>query len=51
MSGKMVKGLEDIVGAEFVSTRADVLLTYSQTASMAVEPVIPVAVVRPANTT
>jgi glycolate oxidase len=42
--------LEEIVGVEFVSTRADVLLTYSQTASMAVEPVIPAAVVRPANT-
>ena len=51
MSGKMIKSMEEIVGSEYVSTRADVLLTYSQTASMAVEPVIPVAVVRPANAT
>ncbi len=50
MSGKLIKELETIVGSEFVSTRADVLLTYSQTASMAIEPVIPVAVVRPGNT-
>lgn len=45
----MIKELEEIVGEEFVSTRQDVLLTYSQTASMAIEPVIPIAVVRPAN--
>ena len=51
MSGKMIKEFEEIVGSEFVSTRADVLLTYSQTASMAIEPVIPTAVIRPANDT
>lgn len=51
MSGKMIKEFEEIVGSEFVSTRADVLLTYSQTASMAIEPVVPTAVIRPANDT
>ncbi|MHA1943736.1 MAG: FAD-binding oxidoreductase [Candidatus Thorarchaeota archaeon] len=51
MNEKIVKRFENIVGAEFVSTRPDVLLTYSQTASMAYKPVIPAAVVRPANTT
>ena len=51
MSGKMIKEFEEIVGSEFVSTRADVLLTYSQTASMAIEPVIPTAVIRPAKDT
>jgi len=50
MNEKIIKKFEEIVGVEFVSTRADVLLTYSQTASLAVEPVIPAAVVRPANT-
>jgi glycolate oxidase len=49
MNVKIVKRFEEIVGTEFVSTRPDVLLTYSQTASMAVEPIIPAAVVRPAN--
>jgi Fe-S oxidoreductase len=52
MNEKIIKRLEDIVGAEFVSTRADALLTYSHKASMAVKPVIPaVVVVRPANAT
>jgi FAD/FMN-containing dehydrogenase len=51
MNEKLVKRFEEIVGPEFVSTKPDVLLTYSQTASMAVKPVIPVAVVRPANPT
>ncbi|NHI88647.1 MAG: FAD-binding oxidoreductase [Candidatus Thorarchaeota archaeon] len=46
---KIAKEFENAVGAEYVSTRPDVLLTYSQTASMAVEPVIPSAVIRPAN--
>ena len=49
MNVKIVKRFEEIVGAEFVSTKPDVLLTYSQTASMAVKPVIPAVVVRPAN--
>ncbi|MFW9796710.1 MAG: FAD-binding oxidoreductase [Candidatus Thorarchaeota archaeon] len=50
MDKKVIKRLEAIVGEEYVSTRPDVLLAYSQTASMAVKPVIPAAVVRPANT-
>ena len=49
MNVKIVKRFEEIVGVEFVSTKPDVLLTYSQTASMAVKPVIPAVVVRPAN--
>ncbi len=50
MDAKIVAGFEEIVGKEFVSTKADVLLTYSQTASMAADPVIPELVIRPANT-
>jgi len=50
MDLEILKGLERIVGSEFVSTKADVLLTYSQTASMAADPILPVAVVRPADT-
>lgn len=50
MDEGIIKGLEAIVGSKFVSTRADVLLTYSQTASMAADPVLPEVVVRPANT-
>lgn len=49
MDVKIIKGLEEIVGSEFVSTKADVLLTYSQTASMAADPVFPKAVVRPSD--
>ncbi|MFX1560801.1 MAG: FAD-binding oxidoreductase [Promethearchaeota archaeon] len=51
MSGKMIKRLEEVVGSEYVSTKADVLLAYSQTATMAIEPVTPATVVRPANAT
>ncbi|MFW9974115.1 MAG: FAD-binding oxidoreductase [Candidatus Thorarchaeota archaeon] len=50
MDAKIIAGFEEIVGKEFVSTKVDVLLTYSQTASMAADPVIPELVVRPANT-
>jgi FAD/FMN-containing dehydrogenase len=46
---EIIKGLENIVGSEYVSTKSDVLLTYSQTASMAADPVLPEAVVRPAD--
>jgi FAD/FMN-containing dehydrogenase len=49
MDAKIIKGLKEIVGSEFVSTKVDVLLTYSQTASMAADPVLPKAVVRPAT--
>ena len=49
MDAKIIKDFEEIVGSEFVSTRPDVLLTYSQTASMASDPVLPNAVVRPAD--
>ncbi len=50
MNAKMVAGFEEIVGKEFVSAKEDVLLAYSQTASMAADPVLPELVVRPANT-
>ncbi|TFG32148.1 FAD-binding oxidoreductase, partial [Candidatus Thorarchaeota archaeon] len=50
MQKKMIDELMYIVGEEFISTRPDVLLAYSQTASMASDPVLPGAVIRPANT-
>ncbi len=49
MDRKLIDILSNIVGGEFISTRQDVLLAYSQTASMASDPVIPGAVIRPAN--
>lgn len=45
-----IDALRRIVGDDFVSSRPDVLLAYSQTASMASDPVTPGAVVRPENT-
>jgi FAD/FMN-containing dehydrogenase len=49
MDKEILVKLAEIVGEEYVSTRKDVLLAYSQSASMAVDPVLPGAVVRPAN--
>ncbi|TFF84555.1 FAD-binding oxidoreductase, partial [Candidatus Thorarchaeota archaeon] len=50
MDRRIVDQLVKIVGGDYVSTRRDVLLTYSQSASMAVDPVMPGAVVKPKNT-
>ena len=50
MDDSVVQKLIDIVGDEFVSTRKDVLLTYSSSASMSYKPVLPSAVVRPNRT-
>ncbi|TFG34909.1 FAD-binding oxidoreductase [Candidatus Thorarchaeota archaeon] len=50
MDSEVVQKLATIVGEEYISTRKDVLLTYSVSASMSYEPVMPGAVVRPANT-
>ena len=49
MDSEIINQLSEIVGEEFVSTRNDVLLTYSSSASMAKKPVKPGAVVKPAN--
>ena len=45
-----LKALSEIVGDEYCSTRKDVLLTYSASASTSHESRVPSAVVRPANT-
>lgn len=50
MDSGIISELENIVGGEYVSAREDVLLTYSQSASMASDPVKPGVVVRPKNT-
>jgi len=50
VDGRIIKMLKEIVGEEFVSTREDVLLAYSETASMARDPVQPEVVVRPSST-
>jgi glycolate oxidase len=47
---KIVSELAAIVGDDYVSTREDVLLTYSHSASIGYDGVMPGAVVRPANT-
>jgi FAD/FMN-containing dehydrogenase len=47
---KVVEELVDIVGEEYVSTRQDVLLTYSTSASIGYDRVFPGAVVRPDST-
>jgi len=46
----IVQKLAEIVGEEFISTRKDILLTYSVSASTSYEPVMPGAIVRPADT-
>ena len=50
MDKRIITELSEIVGEEYVSTKPDVLLAYSQTASMASDAVMPGVVVRPANT-
>ena len=50
MDRKIVEELENIVGKKYVSTRKDVLLTYSASASTSYDPVLPGAIVRPGNT-
>jgi FAD/FMN-containing dehydrogenase len=47
---EIVKELSKIVGEEYISTRKDVLLTYSTSASTSYERVYPGAVVRPRTT-
>ncbi len=49
MNHDIVEKLSSIVGEEFLSTREDVLLTYSSSASMAKIPVKPGVVLRPKN--
>jgi glycolate oxidase len=50
MDAAVVRELAKIVGEDYVSTREDVLLTYSETASMAKDPVKPSVVVRAGST-
>lgn len=50
MNNSIVKKLTAIVGEEFISTRKDILLTYSTSASTSFDPVMPGAVVKPADT-
>ncbi|MDH4214121.1 MAG: FAD-binding oxidoreductase [Candidatus Thorarchaeota archaeon] len=50
MDRHIVEKIAAIVGDEFVSTREDILLTYSVSASTSYEPVMPGAIVRPADT-
>ncbi len=47
MDASIIKQIEDIVGPEYVSTREDVLLTYSSSASMICDTAKPDVVVRP----
>lgn len=50
MNEKAIAELSKIVGEEYISTKQDILVAYSTSASMASTPVIPGAVVRPENT-
>lgn len=50
MEREVVEKLTAIVGNGYISTRKDVLLSYSTSASTSYEPVLPGAVVRPADT-
>ncbi|MBE0527286.1 MAG: FAD-binding oxidoreductase, partial [Candidatus Thorarchaeota archaeon] len=50
MDDAIVQKLIAIVGKEYVSTRQDVLLAYSTSASMSYETELPGAVVRPQTT-
>ena len=50
MDKEIVKELSSIVGEEYISTRKDVLLTYSSSASTSYERVLPGAVIRPRTT-
>jgi len=47
---KIVTELSKVVGKEYISTKKDVLIAYSTSASMSYENVIPDAVVRPGTT-
>ncbi|MFW9848152.1 MAG: FAD-binding oxidoreductase [Candidatus Thorarchaeota archaeon] len=49
MDPSFIQALVDIVGEEYVSTRNDVLLTYSASASIGYDRVFPGAVVRPSS--
>ncbi len=50
MDKEIVRELSTIVGEDYISTRKDVLLTYSTSASTSYESVLPSAVVRPRTT-
>ena len=50
MDKEIVRELSKIVGEDYISTREDVLLTYSTSASTSYERVLPGAVVRPGTT-
>ena len=50
MEDEIVQKLVSIVGEEYVSTRNDVLLAYSTSASMSYDTVLPGAVIRPQTT-
>ena len=50
MDKEIVRELSKIVGEDYISTRQDVLLTYSTSASTSYERVLPGAVVRPGTT-
>jgi FAD/FMN-containing dehydrogenase len=50
VDNRALKELAEIVGEEYLSTRKDVLLTYSASASTSYERRFPSAVIRPANT-
>ncbi len=50
MEDIVVQKLTSVVGEEYISIKEDVLLTYSVSASTSYNPVLPGAVVRPANT-
>ncbi|MFX1368156.1 MAG: FAD-binding oxidoreductase [Promethearchaeota archaeon] len=50
MDAEAMKKLQAIVGEKYISTRQDVLLTYSSSASMGFDPEQPAAVVRPGDT-
>jgi FAD/FMN-containing dehydrogenase len=47
---EVVRKLAAIVGEEYISTRKDVLIAYSVSASTSYEPVMPDAVIRPGST-
>jgi len=50
VDSQILQKLIAILGEEYVSTRKDVLLTYSVSASTSYDPVLPSVVVRPAST-
>ncbi len=50
MDSEFVSELERIIGKDYVSTREDILLTYSTSASMGYDSMLPCAVVRLGST-